>query len=105
MSNGLDLIPIICDYAGIIHPETNFEGMSVRPFAEDQRVLDWRKVLRIESEFGRAIVMENFEGKNQEQLYDFKADPGETRNTIYDMDKSHILEAFRTEFDKMFGKI
>lgn len=108
ISNGLDLIPTICDYAGIVPPETDREGRSIKPLMEKKENIDWRNTVKIESEFGRAIVKGKFkyvlyfEGKNREQLYDLEEDPGETRNGIYDADKQAVADELRKEFSKMF---
>lgn len=108
ISNGLDLIPTICDYAGINHPGTDPEGKSIRPLAEGTETGRNTEVLKIESEFGRGIIKGDykyavyFEGKSKEQLYDLKNDPGEMRNALHDKHKSNIVKEMREEFERIF---
>jgi len=62
--NGLDLIPTLCDYAGV-EPPANLPGQSLRPLAEGQPCNDWRQDLLIESHLGDlpipVIVYETYE--------------------------------------------
>lgn len=110
VSNGLDLIPTICDYAGIVHPENDLEGMSLRPLAAGTEPENWRKALKVESETGNAIISGDykyalyFEGRNREQLYDLRNDPGEMRNFVNDRDKHQVVRDIREEFEKAFGR-
>ncbi len=91
VSNGLDLIPTVCDYAGIPAPEGRL-GRSLRPLLEGREPPDRRRELYIEGEVGFGIVTDRFKyvlndgGRepNDEQLYDRVLDPGETRNHIAD---------------------
>lgn len=109
VSNGLDLIPTLCDYAGIRHPDTSLEGESVRSLAEGATPDTWRSVAKVESEFGRALVTKEykyvlyFEGQSREQLYDLVNDPGETRNFANDPQKQAILAKFRQQFIQEFN--
>jgi len=88
VSNGLDVLPTVCDYAGV-DPPAHCEGRSVRPLV-DERDPDWRSFVRIESELGEAVVTDRYkyalydDGANREQLYDRETDPGETRNHVAD---------------------
>lgn len=85
VSNGLDLLPTLCDYAGISAPK-GLPGRSVRPIAEQTSGGDWRKSIVVESQNGRMVRTERFKycvydcGKNRETLVDLKNDPGETKN-------------------------
>ena len=94
VSNGLDLLPTLCDYAGIQRPEAPF-GRSIRPFLEGRTNGPWRTHLPIESEIGRMVVTERFkymlydEGRAREQLMDLRADPHEMRNAAAD---PHLLD-------------
>lgn len=86
VSNGLDVLPTVCDYAGV-DPPSHCEGRSVRPLL-DGRERDWRSAVRIESELGECLVADRYkyalydDGANREQLYDREQDPGETRNYL-----------------------
>jgi len=89
ISNGLDLIPTICDFAGIKTPDY-LEGKSIRPLCEKNNDSKWREHLQIESEFGRMVITKDFKyalydnGDHKEQLYDINNDPGEMKNSKND---------------------
>ena len=85
ISNGLDLLPTLCDYAGIETPEGR-PGQSVRPLAEGKPVKKWRECVAVESHYGRMVRTDRFKycihdsGKHAESLIDLKNDPGEMKN-------------------------
>ncbi len=85
VSNGLDLLPTLCDYAGIETPE-GLHGRSLRPLAEGTRTKDWRDFIVSESQNGRMLRTDRFKyciydsGGHCEQLTDMKKDPGEMTN-------------------------
>lgn len=86
ISTGLDLLPTLCDYAGIELPPVALDGQSVRPLAEGGAAKDWRKYVVVDSWGDRMIRTERFKysryttGANAEQLTDLAADPGEMNN-------------------------
>jgi choline-sulfatase len=51
VSNGLDLIPTLCDFAGIPKP-ASLRGYSVRPLVEGRGVPQWRDCLVVENHLG-----------------------------------------------------
>ncbi len=85
VSNGLDLLPTLCDYAGIETPE-GLPGMSLRPLAEGKNTSRWRDFVVSESQSGRMLRTDRFKyciydsGGNREQLTDLENDPGEMKN-------------------------
>lgn len=85
LSNGLDLLPTVCDYAGIERP-AGLAGASVRPLAEKGASSTWRDHVAVESQNGRMVRSERFKycvydsGERREQLIDLKNDPGEMHN-------------------------
>ena len=85
VSTGLDILPTLCDYAGIAPPKTLL-GRSLRPIAEGKPVDDWRPYVVSENAWGRMIRGERFKycvydsGTIRESLVDLKADPGEMKN-------------------------
>ena len=85
VSNGLDLLPTLCDYAGIERPE-GLHGMSLRSPASGQSGGRWRDSIAVESQNGRMVRTDRFKyciydsGKDREQLTDLKDDPGEMKN-------------------------
>ena len=98
VSNGLDLICTLCDYAGIEAPK-GLAGASLRPLAEVKKVSDWRDSIVVESQNGRMLRTDRYKyciydsGANREQLIDLKNDPGEMKNLAGDA-------AFKTVLDK-----
>jgi len=100
VSNGLDLICTLCDYAGIEAPK-GLAGASVRPLAEGKEVSDWRDSLVVESQNGRMLRTERFKyciydsGANREQLIDLKNDPGEMKNLADDAEFKTVLDEHR----------
>jgi arylsulfatase A-like enzyme len=100
VSNGLDLLPTLCDYAGIEIPE-GLNGMSLRPLAEGKNVSTWRDFVVSESQSGRMLRTDHFKyciydsGKNQEQLIDLKNDPGEMKNLAKNKDYKDVLDTHR----------
>jgi len=108
VSNGLDLYPTLCDYAGIELPH-DLHGMSFRPLAEGLLPAHSRKAIPVENEIGRMIVSAGHKyaqhdgGENSEQLYDLAADPGEMRNAMKDNGKKDVVQDHRTMFVELFG--
>ncbi len=85
VSSGLDILPTLCDYAGVAVPKSLL-GRSLRSIAEGKRVNDWRPYVVSENHTGRMIRSERFkycvynEGEIRESLVDMKHDPGEMKN-------------------------
>ena len=100
VSNGLDLLPTLCDYAGIEAP-AGLPGRSVRPLAEGKAVAQWRDFIVSESEAGRMLRTDRFKyclydsGAHQEQLTDLKDDPGEMKNLAEMPAFQNVLEQHR----------
>jgi choline-sulfatase len=100
VSNGLDLLPTLCDYAGIETAE-GLNGMSLRPFAEGKNVNKWRDFVVSESQSGRMLRTDRFKyciydsGGNREQLTDLKNDPGEIKNLAQKKDYEDVLDSHR----------
>ena len=85
VSNGLGLIPTLCDYAGVA-PPPELKGRSVRPLAEGREPRGWRSSLVVENEHSRLVLWDSFRygvydmGERRELLVDLKQDPGEMKN-------------------------
>jgi len=100
ISNGLDLLPTLCDYAGIETPK-GLAGRSVRPIAEGMPDTDWRDYLVVESQYGRMLRTDRFKycvydsGRHHEQLIDLGNDPGEITNLAGDEKYEEILNRHR----------
>ena len=81
---GLDILPTVCDLAGL-EPPPNVRGRSLRPLLEGKDVA-WRGFVPAEVTItGRMIRTPRFKYITYkrdpvEQLFDVQADPGETKN-------------------------
>ena len=104
VSNGLDLIPTLCDFAGIPKP-SDLHGRSVRPLAEGRAAAAWRDHLVVENHIARLAHsgrwkylvarsekhadgacgickqrIQEWDGRVREMLIDLETDPGEMVN-------------------------
>lgn len=110
VSNGLDLYPTICDYAGAAVP-SHTSGLSLRPLVDGDATSFPREYVPIESDVGNAIVGERykyvrcFSGARAEQLYDLNTDPHETCNSAQASAAADALEQHRQLFDAHFGEV
>jgi len=108
VSNGLDLLPTICDYAGV-EPPGGLMGRTLRPLLEGAPSGAWRRSLPVECAIGRAILTERFKyavydlGANREQLMDILEDPAEMRNALDAHPDRRVLEDLRRLFEQTFG--
>lgn len=100
VSNGLDLLPTLCDYAGIETPQ-RLHGRNLRPLAEGKNTNQWRDFVISESQNGRMLRTGRFKyciydsGKHREQLIDLKRDPGEMKNLARADDYKDVLHKHR----------
>ena len=85
VSNGLDVLPTLCDYAGVPAPEYLL-GRSLRPVAENGKDNSRRPFVVAENNTGRMLRTVRFkycvykDGKLRESLVDLVKDPGEMNN-------------------------
>jgi len=85
VSNGLDVLPTLCDYAGAPAPKA-LPGASLRAAAEGRPTKRWRDHVVVESQNGRMVRTERLKycvydsGPGRETLVDLRADPGEMTN-------------------------
>lgn len=117
----IDIVPTLCDYAGI-DAEVSFTGRSLRPILEDPAA-DWRDFLVVEladfkpdrSRKGRMVRTDRYKynvytsGERNEQLFDMRDDPGETSNLVFqpeyqDIRREHLdaLQDWMDETDDRF---
>lgn len=100
VSTGLDLIPTLCDFAGIPVPEA-LVGRSLRPLAERRVPEEWRTSLVVESKPSRMIRTARFKycvygyGEPREMLIDLEQDPGEMRNLAENATYKKVLNEHR----------
>lgn len=105
VSNGLDLLPTVCDYAGI-KAASDPRGKSLRPLFEGE-IVPWRETLGVESEIGRMVVDKNglkyirYDAAGfEEQLLNLKDDPYETTHFTNDPKYREQLEKLRELYEK-----
>ena len=100
VSTGLDLIPTLCDFAGIPVPK-ELPGRSVRSLAEGRKPQAWRDFLAAEGNHSRALRTARFKytvydvGERREMLVDLEKDPGEMKNLAGDAAFREVLEDHR----------
>ncbi len=105
VSNGLDILPTLCEIAGRSVPK-ELEGHSLLPLltgrGKDHR--DREEYVPVESEFGSALWSPDYAYVrydmlgNAEQLYDLQNDPGQMRNALFDPQNEGIVKHFREVF-------
>ncbi|MCX6895175.1 MAG: sulfatase-like hydrolase/transferase [Verrucomicrobia bacterium] len=100
VSSGMDLIPTMCDFAGI-KPPAALLGRSVRALAEGRGAPEWRPYVASETHYGRMIRSGHYKycvyetGKQREQLVDLEKDPGEMKNLAADPAYADVLKQHR----------
>lgn len=100
ISTGLDILPTLCDYAGVKQP-AHLLGKSLRALAEGKPVEKWRSYVASENTWSRMIRSEKFKycvyesGDNKESLVDMENDPGEMRNLVDDPKFRDVLVKHR----------
>lgn len=113
VSNGLDLIPTLCDYAGIQAP-AGLQGHSLRPLVAGNSVSKWRETLFVESQIGYMVTDGRYKysafdpdkGARRESLVDMKTDPGEMQNLVGQdcvRDTVHRLRVAMADWQKQNG--
>ena len=107
VSNMLDLLPTVSDYAG--NPKySDLRGKSLRPLLENKKT-EWRKSLGVETEIGRMVVDDKKHKYIkydvvgiEEQLLDLKSDPYETKHFTNHPNYSDILADLRNHYAEWF---
>jgi len=100
VSVGLDLLPTLCDWAGVAVPD-GLRGRSLRALAEGRAPEAWRDDLVVESQVGRMLRTARYkynvyeDGAHREQLIDLATDPGEMVNLAEDAEYRHVLNDHR----------
>lgn len=106
VSTGLDLIPTLCDYAGVPAPQA-LKGRSLRALAEGRKPEAWRATLVVESQKEvrmlrsaryKYVVYPN----REEQLMDLETDPGEMRNLARDPQHEPVLVEHRQLLEEWY---
>ena len=100
VATGLDILPTLCDYAGVKPPKALL-GRSLRPIAEGKPAGAWRPYLASENRWGRMIRSERFKycvydaGATRESLVDMTRDGGEMKNLAADPEYKEALAQHR----------
>jgi len=100
VSSGLDLIPTLCDFAGIAVP-ADLPGRSVRALAEGREPETWREYVVSETHYGRMVCSGRYKycvyesGQRRESLVDLAEDPGEMKNLAASPGHARILNQHR----------
>jgi len=109
VSNGLDLLPTLCDYAGV-EPPKGLPGASLRPLLEGASAAGWRDELAVTTTFdgdkgyvtqGRTLHTGRYKyvlydrGRYREQLFDMPNDPGEMVNLAVEARYADVLDEHR----------
>ncbi len=100
ISAGLDLIPTLCDFAGIETPDA-LKGRSIKPLVEGTADGKWRTNLVVENERSRILLTDRYKyavydsGDRRELLFDLEADPGEMRNLARSAEYGDVLARHR----------
>jgi choline-sulfatase len=109
VSTGLDLIPTLCDFAGIPAPKQR-DGQSVRPLmAEPTTRVRWRKSVVAENEASRVLWSDDYkyavydQGEPREMLIDLKSDPGEMRNLAVEDEFRQRLDEHRRLLEQWYA--
>lgn len=100
ISTGQDLIPTLCDFAGVPVP-SSLKGRSVRALAEGRTPSTWRDAQVVENGDSRMVRSARYKyivyasGANREFLVDMKRDPGEMKNLAQEPALSSVLKEHR----------
>jgi len=101
VSSGLDILPTLCDYAGVEIPQ-HLIGKSLRPVAEGKSVANWREYVVSEDAKWRMLRTEKYkyttfsDPTSKESLVNMKNDPGEMRNLVDHPEYKEALREHRT---------
>jgi arylsulfatase A-like enzyme len=103
ISTGLDILPTMCEYAGLEKPE-HMLGKSLRLVAERGDSSDSDPYVTSENSWFRMIRTDNYkycafrDDDSKEWLGDMINDPGEMRNLVDDPEYKKTLEMHRNLF-------
>jgi choline-sulfatase len=108
VSNGLDLLPTVLDYAGVPGSKGDPRGLSVRPLVEGKTV-PWREDLGVETTYGRMVMNDRFKyieydiDRNIEvRLRDMQSDPFEKTHFTENPERVPDLAKMKTAFKRWF---
>ena len=100
ISSSLDLVPTICDFAGVEVTAT-LAGESIKPLATGEPVPNWRKAVYSENGRGRMVRTGRYkyslykQGMPRDMLIDMADDPGEMKNLAVDPKYADVVAEHR----------
>jgi choline-sulfatase len=100
ISASLDLIPTLCDFAGVQIP-TELAGRSVRSLTTGENIPNWRTAVFSENGRGRMVRTARYKycwyktGNPRDMLIDLQNDPGEMKNLAVDPKYASVIEQHR----------
>ena len=104
ISSCVDLLPTLCDFAGI-QPPSGLPGRSIKPLAIGKAPSDWRREVLIEFTGGRTVRGARYKysrwNDGAEMLIDMENDPGERKNLAPDPTMASVLEEHRRLLTKV----
>ncbi|MHB9036432.1 MAG: sulfatase family protein [Armatimonadota bacterium] len=107
--SGLDIAPTLCDFADIpTLPKAR--GLSIKQLL-DCRHTDWRDILVSESSVTGRMVrtpeykLITYHGDTTDQLFDMRADPGETRNLAHESHYSDTVSSLKRSLEHWESKL
>ncbi|UCD30173.1 MAG: sulfatase-like hydrolase/transferase, partial [Planctomycetota bacterium] len=107
--SGADMVPTLCDYAGV-KPPAGVVGRSLRPLLEGKSV-EWREFVAAESNItGRMIRTSQYKyitykDDPVEQLFDMKNDPWETKNIVGESKYASVVGDHRKLLQEWSSKL
>ena len=104
VSNGLDLLPTLCDLTNIQRPK-GITGVSFVPILDNNETLSLQDHIFIENQIGycihtgryKYVLQDKNKDKLREVFSDLEVDPGETSNMINNSKYSKIINQLRQE--------
>jgi arylsulfatase A-like enzyme len=109
VSNAIDIIPTMCDFACIPTPSA-FYGRSLRPLAQGEASESWRDYLISETLCARMVRTVRYKyvvcdsGARREQLMDLEKDPGEMQNLAADPAYGSVLAECRQRLVRWYAE-
>lgn len=108
--SGLDVMPTLCDYAGV-EPPKNMRGRSLRPVLEG-KAAEWRRFLvtELNADLGRMLRTPRYKyityrADPVEALFDMKADPDEKSNLARTPEYAAVAAEHRELLRQWEGKL
>lgn len=109
LSNGLDIYPTICDFAGVSISE-DLLGSTLKPIIVEKKESKVRDFVVVETKFegknaygtmGRALITKKYKyvlyswGRNREQFFDLEKDPYEMNNLANSKEYLQYIDDYR----------